>query len=211
MRQLAILFTVLASFLASYPLHAQVAHPSPPSPQGVGVRGGAAHRAKPGAVACQLQAAAADLHVRELTGRNDGPEVLARQKLAKAKAGDPWCGCEMHWQQQACGLPSPAWPAAARNWSDGTSARTFFIRGTRGALDSIRPGHMVTFYYTNLGRVGHVGKVVALGRPVRAGRAPRTFVVNAGNTGTGGGRDGAGVYNVTYQAYQIYAGANWSY
>lgn len=169
-----------------------------------------AHRARPDAVACQLKIAAAELHVRERTGRNDGPEVEARQRAAGARPGvDPWCGCEMFWQQRACGLPSPAWPAAARNWSLGTSARTFFVRGVRGSLDSIRPGHIVTFYYANLGRVGHVGKVVALGRPVRAGRPARTFLVNAGNTGTGGGRDGAGVYNVTYPSYQIYAGANW--
>ncbi|GGG34313.1 hypothetical protein [Hymenobacter glacieicola] len=170
-----------------------------------------AHRAKPGAVACQLQVATARLYVREATGRNDGPEVWAAQKAAGAKKGDPWCGCEMFVQQQACGLPSPKWPAAARNWSQSTDPRTFFIRGLRGSLDSLRPGHIVTFYYANLGRVGHVGKVVALGRAVRAGRAPRTYLVNSGNTGRGGGRDGAGVYNVNYPAYQVYAGANWSY
>ncbi|MCA8830275.1 hypothetical protein [Hymenobacter pini] len=170
-----------------------------------------AHRAKSGAVTCQLQAATDRLHVREATGNNDGPEVLAAQKAAGAKPRDPWCGCEMFVQQQRCGLPSPQWPAAARNWSQAASPRTFYIRGLRGSLDSIRPGHIVTFYYANLGRVGHVGKVIALGRPVRAGRAPRTYLVNAGNTGRGGGRDGAGVYNVNYPAYQIYAGANWSY
>jgi hypothetical protein len=173
--------------------------------------GQVAHRQRPGAVAAQLRAAAAELHVRELTGNNDGPEVLARQKAAGAKPRDPWCGCEMFWQQQVCQLPSPAWPAAARNWSQGSSPRTFFIRGLRGSLDSVGLGHIVTFYYANLGRVGHVGKVVAVGRSVRAGRAPRTFLVNAGNTGRGGGRDGAGVYNVSYPAYQIYGASNWSY
>ena len=170
-----------------------------------------AHRARPGAAACQLQAATARLHVREATGRNDGPEVWAAQKAAGAKRGDPWCGCEMYVQQVGCGLPFPKWPAAARNWSDAGSPRTFYLRGLRGSLDSIRPGHIVTFYYANLGRVGHVGKVVALGRPLRAGRPPRTFLVNAGNTGRGGGRDGAGVYNVTYQAADIFGAANWSY
>ena len=194
MKRLAPFLPVLASFFVASTAPAQVAH-----------------RARPGAVAAQLQVATAELHVRELTGNNDGPKVLARQRAAGAKPRDPWCGCEMFWQQQLCQLPSPAWPAAARNWSQGASPRTFFIRGLRGSLDSIRPGHIVTFYYANLGHVGHVGKVVALGRPVRARRAPRTFLVNAGNTGHGGGRDGAGVYNVSYPAYQLYASANWSY
>ena len=81
----------------------------------------------------------------------------------------------------------------------------------RGTLDSLHVGDIVTFYYANLRRVGHVGKAVALGRPIRAGRAPRTVLVNSGNTGTGGGRDGAGVWDVTYMAYSIYAAANWSY
>ncbi|MBC6698085.1 hypothetical protein [Hymenobacter sp. BT190] len=170
-----------------------------------------ASRAKPAAIECQLQASAERMHVRERTGRNDGPEVEAAQKAAGAKKFDPWCGCEMFVQQQSCGLPSPKWPAAARNWSQLTSTRTFFIRGLRGSVDSVRLGTIVTFYYANLGRVGHVGKVVGVGRPLRAGRAPRTFLVNSGNTGRGGGRDGAGVYNVNYPAYQIYGGANWSY
>ncbi|WP_176133108.1 hypothetical protein [Hymenobacter sp. CRA2] len=39
-------------------------------------------------------------------------------------------------QQRACGLPTPAGPAAARNWSLANSPRTFFIRGLRGSLDS---------------------------------------------------------------------------
>ncbi|RPD44837.1 hypothetical protein DNI29_19200 [Hymenobacter sediminis] len=167
-----------------------------------------AHSAKLGAVDCQLQAATDRLHVREATGRNDGPEVWATQKAAGVKKFDPWCGCEMFLQQQSCGLPSPKLPAAARTWSLPSSSRTFFVRGMRGSLDSLRPGHIVTLYYANLGRVG---KVVALGRAVQAGRAPRTYLVNSGNTGRGGGRDGAGVYNVNYPAYQIYAGANWSY
>ncbi|GAA4362734.1 hypothetical protein GCM10023185_30940 [Hymenobacter saemangeumensis] len=158
-----------------------------------------------------LEVGSARLHIREATGRNDGPEVELAQRLAGAKKGDPWCGCEMYMQQRLSGLPWPKWPAAARNWSLGTDARTFYITGVRGSLDSIRLGHIVTFYYPNLGRVGHVGRAVGFSRPVRAGRPVRGFIVRSGNTGRGGGRDGAGVYDVFYPAYSIYAASNWLY
>ena len=68
----------------------------------IGTHAQVAHRAKPSARTCQLQAATARLHVREATGRNDGPEVEAAQKAAGAKKYDPWCGCEMYVQQVSC-------------------------------------------------------------------------------------------------------------
>ncbi|MDO7886704.1 hypothetical protein [Hymenobacter cheonanensis] len=170
-----------------------------------------AHRARPGQPAAVLQVSAGRLRIREATGRNDGPDVEAAQRAAGAQKGDPWCGCEQFMEQRLCGLPSPAWPAAARNWSLASSPRTYFIRGLRGSLDSLRPGHQVTFYYATLGRVGHVGRLVAASRPVRRGRPARGWVVRAGNTGTGGGRDGAGVHDVWYPTYELYAAANWLY
>ena len=165
---------------------------------------------RPG-TACLLTTSAARLKVREATGRNDGPEVEKVQRLAGARVGvDPWCGCERYYWNYTCGRPSPKWPAAARNWSQPTDPHTFYIRGgKRGVLDSVKVGDTTTFFYSNLGRVGHVGMVVELGRPLRAGRPPRTYRIRAGNTGSGGGRDGAGVHDVTYSAESIYAASTW--
>jgi|GEM_PF-3520889 len=157
-----------------------------------------------------LAVSASRLRVREATGRNDGVEVEAAQRLAGARVGiDPWCGCERNWWNVKAGRACPAWPAAAANWTKPSSARTFYIRGQRGQLDSLRIADTVTFFYSNLGRVGHVGMVVATGRPLRAGRPPRTYLVRAGNTGSGGGREGAGVHDVTYSAESLYAAATW--
>ena len=159
---------------------------------------------------CLLPTSAARLSVREKTGRNDGPEVELAQRLAGARVGvDPWCGCERFLWNYRCGRTSPKWPAAARNWSLPTDKRTFFIRGQRGVLDSVKVTDTVTFFYANLGRVGHVGMVVETGRPLRPGRPPREYRVRAGNTGSGGGRDGAGVHDVTYAAGSIYAASTW--
>jgi hypothetical protein len=149
--------------------------------------------------------------VREATGRNDGPQVEAAQRAAGAKKGDPWCGCEQYVEQKLCGLPTPAWAAAAANWTLASNSRTYYIRGQRGVADSIRVGDQVTFYYANLGRVGHVGRNVQATRILRRGRPARGFIVRAGNTGSGGGRDGAGVHDVFYAATDVYAAANWKY
>ena len=159
---------------------------------------------------CLLPTSAARLKVREKTGRNDGPDVELAQRLAGARVGvDPWCGCERYLWNYRCGRPSPKLPAAARNWSRAQDKQTFYIRGQRGVLDSVKITDTVTFFYANLGRVGHVGMVVAAGRPVRAGRGPREYRVRSGNTGSGGGRDGAGVHDVTYSAGSIYAASTW--
>jgi len=159
---------------------------------------------------CLLPTSAARLKVREKTGHNDGADVELAQRLAGARVGvDPWCGCERYLWNYRCGRRSPAWPAAARNWSRAQDKQTFYIRNQRGVLDSAKVTDTVTFFYSNLGRVGHVGMVVELGRPVRAGRPPREYRVRAGNTGSGGGRDGAGVHDVTYSAASIYAASTW--
>jgi len=148
--------------------------------------------------------------VRERTGRNDGPEIDAWNRALGVPLGSYWCGSYQAGIQRLCGLPVPNGAAGSYNWFK-NAGRTYYIRDRRGTLDSLRVGHVVGFYYTNLGRIGHIGRAVALGKPLRAGRPPRGYYVNAGNTGSGGGRDGGGVRVVYYPAYSIYAGANWLY
>lgn len=150
------------------------------------------------------------LSVRELTGRNDGPQVEAWLKLTGNRKGDPWCGAYQAGGQKACGLPMPKGAGGSYNWFT-LPARTYYVRGQRGSLDNLKPGHQVGFYYANLGRVGHIGRLVSAGRPIRKGRAVRGWYCNEGNTGTGGGRDGAGVYLLFRTSTEIYAAANWLY
>ena len=103
----------------------------------------------------------------------------------------------------------PREAGAAKNWA--VPARTYYVRGVRGSLDSLRVGHRVLFYYANLGRIGHIGCLVSPLRAVRKGRPARGWVVAAGNTGTGGGRDGAGLHTYFYPSESFYAIANWSF
>lgn len=154
---------------------------------------------------------ATQLGVREATGHNDGPEVEAYLRVSGNRRGDAWCGAYQAAGQKACRLPFPAGAGGARNWTQPTSKRTYYIRGTRGSLDSLKPGHQVTFYYANLGRVGHVGRLIAPTRAVRKGRPARGWYTNEGNTGTGGGREGAGVHQLFRPSTEFYAAANWLY
>ena len=151
----------------------------------------------------------AHLNVRELTGNNDGPPIDQWLDLVGSPRRSPWCGATQGACQFALGLPRPAAAGAAKSWA--VPARTYYVRGVRGSLDSLRAGHRVMFFYSNLGRIGHIGAFVSPLRPIRAGRPARGWVVVAGNTGTGGGRDGAGIHQNFYPAASLYAVANWSY
>ena len=147
--------------------------------------------------------------MREATGRNDGPEIDAWNKALGIPLRSFWCGSFQAALQRECRLPSPPGAGGSYNWFKPASARTYYIRGQRGAVDSIRPGHVVGFYYANLKRIGHIGRAVAPTRQTR--RGGRGWTTSEGNTGSGGGRDGAGVHYLTRASWEFYAGANWLY
>jgi hypothetical protein len=137
-------------------------------------------------------------------------EVEGFLKVTGNRKGEPWCGAFQAANQKACGLPFPAGAGGARNWFT-QPARTFYVRGLRGSADSARLAYKAGFYYVNLGRIGHIGQIAAIGRGTRRGRPARGFTIRAGNTGTGGGREGAGVHDLFYAATDIYAISNWNY
>lgn len=153
---------------------------------------------------------ATQLGVRELTGRNDGPQVEAYLKVTGNRKGDSWCGAYQAAAQKACRLPFPNGAGGSYNWFK-LPSRTYYVRGVRGSTDSLKAGHNVGFYYVNLKRVGHIARLVAPGRAVRKGRPARVWYTNEGNTGTGGGRDGAGVHQLTRTPSEFYAASNWLY
>jgi hypothetical protein len=147
--------------------------------------------------------------VRELTGNNDGPQVEGYQRTTGNHKGEPWCGSYQATANKVCKLPFPAGAGAARNWK--VPKRTYYEQGRFGSPDSVKPADRLMFYYRNLGRIGHIAMAVAPARSVRRGRPSRGWYTNEGNTGSGGGREGAGVH-VLYRANtDFYAASNWSY
>lgn len=158
---------------------------------------------------CTLKWSATQLYVREATGRNDGPEVEAYLKITGNRKGEAWCGAFQAAVQKACGLPFPNAAGGARFWFVPSSPKTFYIRGQRGVADWIQLGDKGGFWYSNLNRVGHIAMVVKESRPIRKGRPARGFIMRAGNTGSGGGREGAGVHDYFYSTNDIFAASRW--
>ena len=143
---------------------------------------------------------AQQLGVREATGRNDGRQVEAFQRVTGNRRGDAWCGSYQAAGQQQCRLPFPKGAGGSYNWFT-DAKRTYYVRGRRGTSALIQPGHQVGFYYPSLKRVAHIGRAV---QKTRTG-----WYCNEGNTGSGGGRDGAGVHVLLRASWEIYAAANW--
>lgn len=141
------------------------------------------------------------LYIRELTGRNDGPEVAA---LVRAGGGNPadhpeWCGFTQAADQRAHGLPIPSggMQGAARAW---------FPSARRLSLAQAQPGHLAGFDYGQ--GLHHVARVAVLGKPLRPGRPPRTVWTIAGNEGRG---TNAGIRFTNYPSANIAAFSNWLY
>ncbi|MDB5270872.1 MAG: hypothetical protein JWP58_3912 [Hymenobacter sp.] len=150
--------------------------------------------------ACLLDWQQAQANLREATGHNDGAGVLALVRAGGGRPGDEWCGFFQRAAQVHCQLPYPAGAGGSYNWFLVNNPRTFYLRGQRGSVGDIQPGHKVGFYNPAKGRISHIGSVRATTR--------NGFVTDEGNTGTG---RNAGVHRLSRGKGEIYAGANWLY
>ena len=139
------------------------------------------------------------LDIREATGHNDGPDVAA---LIRGGGGNPadrpeWCGFTQAADQRAHGLPIPGggMQGAAAAW---------FPLARRVPLGLVQVGYQAGFWHH--GGIHHITRVAVLGRPLRAGRPPRTVWTIGGNEGRG---TSAGMHLTGYGAGNIAAFSNW--
>lgn len=130
------------------------------------------------------------LYVRE-TSPNRGPMVdlyintinINKPSSEKTPLGSKWCGAfvgaNLFWQNIT--NPKSAWSPDYAQKKD--------IIWTAKGKNSITPltGDVVTFYYSNLGRVGHVGFFIEEDKN-------GFFITIEGNTNGVGSREGDGVY-----------------
>ena len=169
--------------------------------------------------ACTLKWLADNQDARETNGKNRGPLVDA---IIGAGGGNPadrpeWCGFTQAAANRSCGLPIPrnGMQGAAYAWfiADPRPAHfhpnprlLWFRAANYGSIDSIRVGLKAGFDYGH--GIHHVAAVAELGRPVRAGRAPRSVWTWAGNEGKG---TAAGLHRSLYPIGAIDALSNWLY
>ncbi|MDO7849939.1 hypothetical protein Q5H92_26505 [Hymenobacter sp. M29] len=138
---------------------------------------------------CALPWLTARLSARESAGYNRGPLVDAIVRAGGGAPGQEWCGFTQAAANRSCGQPIPraGLQGTARNWfplAGPDAGRTVFHRAAgRGRLDAIAVGQKAGY---DFGRgLHHVNAVAELGRPLRAGRAPRAVWCLGGNEGTG--------------------------
>lgn len=145
---------------------------------------------------CVAMGAAADVGVREASGRNDGPEVERYLAHVGLGPGYAWCAAFVSYHLDQCGVNNPrsAWSPAFASVADQ-------VWTPRKASRSPRPGDVFSIYFPSLGRVGHVGLVAGLD-----GNYINTI---EGNTSGPGSRDGDGVYARRRQLSKVHAITNY--
>jgi cell wall-associated NlpC family hydrolase len=132
-----------------------------------------------------IATAESQLHVRELTGKNDGPEVVKYLKVTGLGEGYPWCAAFVSWVFAETGGTAPR-SARVVDWF---KANIVYKREWRKATILPEKGMVIGLYYTNLGRYGHIG-IVAENLPGQL----RNVITIEGNTNAAGSREGQGVY-----------------
>ncbi|MCG9911848.1 MAG: CHAP domain-containing protein [Flavobacteriales bacterium] len=148
-----------------------------------------------------VNTAVSQLHVRELTGRNDGVEVEAYLKAVDRKKGDAWCAAFVSWCFQQHGVKVPR-----SGWSPTWFPKANIIY-TRGKTESVKPrkADVIGIWFSNLNRIAHVGLVEKWGDKYVTTIEGNTSTVNEGN----GTREGDGVYRKRRLTRQIYQVSSW--
>lgn len=136
------------------------------------------------------------LDVRETT-HNRGKMIDIYNKEVGAKLASPYCGSFVGSNLKWAGVSTPPNPHSA--WSP-NYAQTKDIIWKPKRKNNITPkaGDVVTFYYSNLGRVGHTGFYIKTDKD-------GYFITIEGNTNNGGSREGDGVYMKKRNPNKVYA------
>jgi len=129
------------------------------------------------------------LYVREATNRNDGTEVKRYLKYVGLPEGNSWCAAYVSYNLGTYKIPSPI------------SARAKDFHKPIYKPNVAKPGDVFTLYYSNLGRIGHVGFIVE--------NTHGYYRTNEGNTGGSGVREGDGVHSYLRNKQAIYSVNNY--
>lgn len=137
-------------------------------------------------------------------GNNAGAQVEQYLGSVGLGPGYPWCAAFVHWTHRQCGIaPLPARPfAAAAAWDERPVWRP---SGWSPETDPYTPisedGDVFTLWYNNLGRIGHCGIIMD---------EDKDYVTTIeGNTGSGGEREGQGVYKRKRLKKSLHSVARW--
>lgn len=136
--------------------------------------------------------------VREATGHNDGKDVEKYLRATGLGKGYPWCAAFVRWNfdQSDVKTTITAWAPSAHN------AKYIIYKSLRFNTEP-RQGDVVTFWYPNLGRIGHTGFF-----DYRVN--DRVYESVEGNTNGQGSREGNGVYRKRRSFKATYTISRWT-
>lgn len=135
--------------------------------------------------------------VRELTGKNDGPEVeMYLEHVGKWK-GLPWCSAFVAW----C-LSEAEIQHTVNAWSPTSENRRNFVYRNKAFSKEPAPGDVFTIFYPRLKRVGHTGFY-------HANQNDFIIITVEGNTNEAGSREGNGVYKKYRPIKTIHSISRW--
>ena len=164
---------------------------------------------KPVVNPCHLDMAATQVGVLEVGRNNYGPQVRDYLASTGFKEGAPWCAAFIHWTYRGCDRiiePSKSFALAAK-WHP--KARRVWERKawTPDTADtwsrvSANGDHFALWYNSlNPPRIGHTGLVYD---------EDEAFIYTIeGNTGSGGSRDGDGVYRRKRLKKSVHCVSRW--
>lgn len=135
--------------------------------------------------------------VRELTGKNDGPEVEMYLKTVGLGKGYSWCSAFVKWSLDEAEIPNKinAWSPTAENKKN-------IIYQARRFVAEPEPGDVFTIWFPRMKRIGHTGFF--------DGRQNETIIVTVeGNTNEAGSREGDGVYKKYRSLKTIHSISRW--
>lgn len=139
------------------------------------------------------------LHVRELTGKNDGVDVEKYLRYTGLGKGYAWCAAFVCWTLGEANVSNPK-----NAWSPSLVPISKLVYENKSKVYNGTPqrGDVFGIYYANLKRVGHVGFIDSWSDGDYA-------ITVEGNTNGAGSREGDGVYKKRRLKTQIYRVANW--
>jgi hypothetical protein len=131
------------------------------------------------------------LWVREIKP-NRSPEIDSMNIAVNVPLGSPWCGSFVSWVFNNNGY---LYPHTA--WSPNFALKQDCIwQSKRVNTVKLEPGDVATFYYSNLGRVGHVEIIYDYD--------DKYIYTISGNTNGAGSREGDGCYKKKRELNKVY-------
>lgn len=140
--------------------------------------------------------------VKELTGKNDGPEIVAILKSCGINIPAPWCACYLNQGLLDIGLMGPAYqPGFTPRWFEDVNRITWTRVGS-DINQTFEPGWIGGIWFRNLGRIGHIACILE-------DFGDGYVLTIEGNANSAGGREGNRVSLLVRHKSEFYIMADW--